>query len=325
ESFEALHQKRKKSLPFRAGWVASIVLHSLLMIAAVVVKMAPGIFETEAISGGGGFAPPAAGRIVDFKLPPLPPLSVSQSGAREAFPPDRPTILSEASSSARGEANPNPTGQSQLPKATGVSPELPRSLSGKSDAFELKSAGNSTGQPGAVGGISAAVPRGRNSERPDDAITTDTPRASGGNRTPDLAEALRSARRDPSQDLPALANPQSSVTAQGEMSLNALGVGAFEQYRRYVVQAIQQRWAIPVEANLLQSTVRTVVVFEVARNGQLLDARVKQPSGYPVLDRAALRAVQVAAPFRPLPSVFLYPSQVFTDTFTYYPPGAARE
>jgi TonB family protein len=47
--------------------------------------------------------------------------------------------------------------------------------------------------------------------------------------------------------------------------------------------------------------VRAVIHFEIARDGSISDLRVAETSGYNAFDFAALRAVQSAAPFPPLP------------------------
>jgi TonB family protein len=46
---------------------------------------------------------------------------------------------------------------------------------------------------------------------------------------------------------------------------------------------------------------RVVVTLTVAPNGQLLASRVKESSNNALADQAALRAIQQAAPFSPLP------------------------
>jgi TonB family protein len=47
-----------------------------------------------------------------------------------------------------------------------------------------------------------------------------------------------------------------------------------------------------------------VVLYRIACNGKLLQARVQSSSGLPVADQAALTAVRAAAPFPPLPAAY---------------------
>jgi TonB family protein len=49
---------------------------------------------------------------------------------------------------------------------------------------------------------------------------------------------------------------------------------------------------------------QTTVMFKILRNGQIADLKVEVPSGLSSLDLSALRAVQTAAPFPPLPSEY---------------------
>jgi len=113
---------------------------------------------------------------------------------------------------------------------------------------------------------------------------------------------------------------QSGVTLEGPPAVNAQAVAAMEEYRAYLERVIQQRWFIPPEANLLEVPVAVELVFEISRDGRLLQLRMRKSSGIAALDRAAMNAVRLAGPFRPLPSIYLFESQMFTDRFIYYPP-----
>jgi TonB family protein len=42
-------------------------------------------------------------------------------------------------------------------------------------------------------------------------------------------------------------------------------------------------------------------VFSVGRAGNLVGITIKQSSGTPLADQAAIQAIQVSAPFKPLP------------------------
>jgi TonB family protein len=52
------------------------------------------------------------------------------------------------------------------------------------------------------------------------------------------------------------------------------------------------------------SGVKAVISFTISRDGSMSELRVEQSSGYNSFDLAALRAVQNAAPFPPLPRAY---------------------
>jgi protein TonB len=51
-----------------------------------------------------------------------------------------------------------------------------------------------------------------------------------------------------------------------------------------------------------QESMRVMVIFKVSKNGELSALRLQKSSGSSLADQAALKAVQDAAPFRPLPA-----------------------
>lgn len=71
-------------------------------------------------------------------------------------------------------------------------------------------------------------------------------------------------------------------------------------YLARLQRAIERHW-IPGQSN---SSRRTVVLFTIARNGQISNLRLAQSSGNQQTDSAAISAVQLAAPLEPLPTAF---------------------
>ena len=59
------------------------------------------------------------------------------------------------------------------------------------------------------------------------------------------------------------------------------------------------------------------MLFTIAKDGRLLNVKVVKSSGTPLADKAALAAVELTAPFRPLPSEFKGPSIDIQFTFDY--------
>ncbi len=75
------------------------------------------------------------------------------------------------------------------------------------------------------------------------------------------------------------------------------------EYRDYVdllKRRIQREWGYPEEARQLGLIGELVLIFTINKEGSLLNLRLVQSSGFPILDNEAMRAVRAAAPFDPL-------------------------
>lgn len=72
----------------------------------------------------------------------------------------------------------------------------------------------------------------------------------------------------------------------------------FGPYMADLQRRIKRAW-FPPKGN---ESKRVVVVFKVHRGGELSHLRLDKSSGVAVADEAALKAVENAAPFRPLPA-----------------------
>ncbi len=308
----ALEQTSRLTREARLGAVASLALHLGLFLGISLLAMAPAppVSEVEA-EGMAGVGYPRV-EIIELDRPfyaPPPEIIRQLAGLEVARPPRRPEFLSERTTVARGEPNPNPVGSSSLPKVSGRGRALPDLIEDRPPA-PRPSAGSSAKEALTDSRLAPTLP---DPEPRGEAL---------GRRRESIPEsvlaAIRSGSAPPSPE--SFSNPQSGVTLEGPPSVDAQAVAAMEEYRAYLERAIQQRWFIPPEANLLQAPATVIVVFEVARDGRLLQLRLRQSSGIPALDRAAVNAVRLAAPFRPLPSVYTFQSQWFTDRFIYYPP-----
>ena len=62
---------------------------------------------------------------------------------------------------------------------------------------------------------------------------------------------------------------------------------------------------------------RVVLLFSIARDGRLLNVKVHRSSGLATADKAAIDAVKLTAPFRPLPPDFRGDSVDIQFTFDY--------
>lgn len=98
----------------------------------------------------------------------------------------------------------------------------------------------------------------------------------------------------------------------------APGIDAIRQpnwgpYMKDLEQKIKRNWTPPKG----DSSKRVVINFVIGRDGRLLSAKVVKSSGVPLADRAAMSAIELTAPFRPLPPEFKGQSVPIEFTFDY--------
>lgn len=118
-----------------------------------------------------------------------------------------------------------------------------------------------------------------------------------------------SERKDPPR--PSLsAAPEASMSGApgpaGGMPGNAAGVATDLPnfpYPWYISQVRQMLWSA-WQKRMPAASGEGVVMFSIMRNGAFTDLRMESSSGDGDFDRAAVEAVQAAAPFPPLPSDF---------------------
>ncbi len=94
----------------------------------------------------------------------------------------------------------------------------------------------------------------------------------------------------------------------------------FEPFMRDLQQRIKHNWNPPKG----EESSCVVLMFKIARDGRLLSVNVLKSSGSAVVDRAALAAVKMTAPFRPLPNGYSKGSVDIQFTFDYNVYGAKR-
>ncbi|HXU29737.1 MAG TPA: TonB family protein [Thermoanaerobaculia bacterium] len=109
-------------------------------------------------------------------------------------------------------------------------------------------------------------------------------------------------------------NLEGEAGRRGSAAGNPLGSAAFGSaiagldnpdfkfgfYIDQLLSAIDGQWVRPP----LGDGVRAIISFRIERDGSLSDLQVAESSGYNSFDLAALRAVQNAAPFAPLPRAY---------------------
>lgn len=127
--------------------------------------------------------------------------------------------------------------------------------------------------------------------------------ASGGDEKPEPASA------PPRPAGATRGSPQGSPTSN--LAFGATEVAGLDNpdfvygyYLNQMLGMIHSQWNRPA----LGSGVEAIVAFRVARDGSVSGLRISQSSGYSQYDLAALRAVQSAAPFPPLPQSYRHGS-----------------
>jgi periplasmic protein TonB len=108
--------------------------------------------------------------------------------------------------------------------------------------------------------------------------------------------------------------PEGEAGRRGAPTGNPLGTSAFGSqiagldnpdfkfgyYIDQLLSAIDAKWVRPP----LGDNVRAIISFRIQRDGSITELTVAQSSGYNSFDLAALRAVQNASPFPPLPRAY---------------------
>jgi TonB family protein len=106
----------------------------------------------------------------------------------------------------------------------------------------------------------------------------------------------------------------------GAPGIDALREPDFGPYMRELQRRIKMNWD-PPKGN---ESKRVVLLFKIAKDGRLISCRVSKSSGLPTADQAALKAVELTAPFRPLPADFKGQSIDIQFTFDYNVFNATR-
>ena len=99
----------------------------------------------------------------------------------------------------------------------------------------------------------------------------------------------------------------------GAPGIDALRQPNWGPYMKNLEQRIKRNWTPPKG----DSSKRVVITFTIGRDGRLLSAKVTKSSGVPLADRAAMSAIELTAPFAPLPPEFRGTSVPIEFTFDY--------
>ena len=99
----------------------------------------------------------------------------------------------------------------------------------------------------------------------------------------------------------------------GAPGIDAIKEPDFGPYMKELQRRIKMNWD-PPKGN---ESKRVVLLFSIARDGRLLNISVHRSSGLPAADKAAIDAVKLTAPFRPLPPEYKRNSVDIQFTFDY--------
>ncbi len=105
---------------------------------------------------------------------------------------------------------------------------------------------------------------------------------------------------------------------KGAPGIDAVKEPDFGPYMRELQRRIKMNWE-PPKGN---ESKRVVLLFKIARDGRLISHKVYKSSGLPAADRAAMHAVELTAPFKPLPPEYKGDSVDIQFTFDYNVFGA---
>ncbi len=106
----------------------------------------------------------------------------------------------------------------------------------------------------------------------------------------------------------------------GAPGIDAIREPDFGPYMRDLQRKIKMHWD-PPKGN---ESKRVVLLFKIAKDGRLLSCRVYKSSGLQNADNAALNAVKLTAPFKPLPADYRGSSIDIQFTFDYNVFGATQ-
>ena len=105
----------------------------------------------------------------------------------------------------------------------------------------------------------------------------------------------------------------------GAPGIDAIREPDFGPYMRELQRRIKMNWDPPKG----DQSKRVVLMFKIAKDGRLLSCSVHKSSGLPNADKAAIQAVQLTAPFKPLPPEFKGSNIDIQFTFDYNVFGAS--
>lgn len=126
--------------------------------------------------------------------------------------------------------------------------------------------------------------------------------------TVERKEAARTPPQASSPSVPTAAPGRPAKSDSVAISAEGAGIGADLYYLDLMRGKIKQYWNYPAGARGLKVKVQ----FTILRSGRIQDVKLQETSGNYYFDAAAIRAIQQANPFPPLPEGTYRPSETFS-------------
>jgi TonB family protein len=82
-------------------------------------------------------------------------------------------------------------------------------------------------------------------------------------------------------------------------------------------KAIELAWEYPLKAARKGWQGKVRLAFVIYKNGYITNIKVLKSSGYSILDRSVIKAIEIASPFPPLPASLASKKLPITGTFNY--------
>ena len=92
----------------------------------------------------------------------------------------------------------------------------------------------------------------------------------------------------------------------------------FQDYFNQIRERIKSKWIYPYEASSRGIEGELLIEFGIAKSGELQFIERRRSSGVEVLDDYAMRAVQLASPFPPVPDSLSKGGLPINGTFRYH-------
>jgi TonB family protein len=91
----------------------------------------------------------------------------------------------------------------------------------------------------------------------------------------------------------------------------------YQDYFNQIRERIKAKWIYPREAGDRGIGGQLLIEFHISRDGRLALVELRRSSGVEILDDYALRAVQLAQPFPPVPAALAKAVLPISGMFTY--------
>ncbi|MBM4253369.1 MAG: TonB family protein [Deltaproteobacteria bacterium] len=103
----------------------------------------------------------------------------------------------------------------------------------------------------------------------------------------------------------AVARLGEALRKDGPTAGSAVAKGKMNAYRSRLSQAIRRNYAVPEALGIKGTALSVVLIISVSENGELIELRVKEPSGNQAYDDDTVRAVRASVPLPRPPTEFV--------------------